>query len=167
MSNKNQKTIFQELRSAVLEGYILHGSKTPDLAILEPRQAKEVSGNFLKNQNGVYGARVLEVAVAIALLDKIDKKVEGKSGWNFYGENDLETVHGEIFGDENIVLTPGYIYVLPQATFQKFLVDESTGDYELISFTHVVPKSVTRVTPEILEWFPRIRVNIPSWLNAS
>jgi hypothetical protein len=162
MNNKNQKTIFQKLRSAVLEGDILHGSKTPDLTVLEPRQAKDVSGNFFKNQNGVYGARVLEVAVAMALLDKKDRKVEGKSGWNFYGEKNPETVHGEIFGDDNTVLTPGYIYVLPQTTFQKFFVDDSTGDYELISFTRVVPKSVTRVIPEILEWFPRIRVNIPS-----
>lgn len=167
MSNKNQKTIFQELRSAVSEGYILHGSKTPDLTILEPRQAKDVSGNFFKNQNGVYGTRVLEVAVAVALLDKKDRKAEGKSGWNLYGEKNLETVHGEIFGDDNVVLTPGYIYVLPGDTFQKFLVDESTGDHELISFTSVVPKSVERVTPEILEWFPRISVKIPSVFSKS
>jgi hypothetical protein len=126
------------LRDFLMREYLLHGS-SQKFEIVEPRQACDEKGRFQGNFKAVYAT--FDVRVAAFMATRHPTNLQSWSSYYHSVEDKFQA------GGENVVLGPGYIYVLPGDTFQFVGTEE---DREIVSFVPVVPAIVVRIGPEFV-----------------
>ena len=127
------------LKACRRQGFFLHGSPCEGIEELEPRQADDTSGDPVKNLCGVYATDDVRIAIAMGLFHRICDGVGGFS------------VSGKKFSirSQSSVLSPGWVYVLPSKTFQRFETRE--GSEEIVSLVSVRPIQKIQVVPNLLD----------------
>jgi hypothetical protein len=139
------------LRDYIKQGYLLHGSKSNTIE-LEPRQARDTDAERITgNQVGVYAIDSVEEPIFMALRDKANPLRPSRS---FYSGIDGKYE----MGGENVILTPGYIHVLPRDTFET--VRDEKGNEELVSRVPVRAVAVVEVQPDIIKLLPNVTLNL-------
>jgi len=134
------------LRRYLEQGYCLHGSQSR-FEIVEPRPARCTSLRSDKCQNAVYASKdCVRIPCVMALIARADLLKPSKSG---YCVEDTRL----IVTGENVKFKPGFVYVLPNDSF------EEVGD-EYISRRPVRSAAVLEVEPDILKLLPDLEINI-------
>lgn len=141
------------------EGYLFHGSNHK-FTVVKPHQATDEStADEHHNMKGVYATDTPELAVAAGLLSRKDLHKDYTSSWNKKSDDGvLESL--DIDGDDNTVLRPGYIYVVPADAFEKHTGSNNRDDFELVSTEAVDPIDIVAVNPNILDYIPEVETDL-------
>jgi len=137
------------LKQYLEQGYCLHGSQRRS-EMLEPRIAKCESGRVAGCQKAVYASKdCVRVPCLMAMFAPIDPANSRECSYTGAPDGKL------IVTGTNVTFKPGYVHVLPAATFQEL-------DDEFISYECITPVAILLVTPEILELLPDMELHMPS-----
>jgi len=139
----------QQLRSAVEQGFLLHGSLR-QLTSLVPKQARD-SEKVSGNRSAVYATKNVLIAVLCGLRHPTGRNFI--FGWTGV-EEDLK-----VFGHD-VKLEDGYVYLLSADKFQQTFNDDGSPSGEYASEKEVIPAGVVAITPEILSQFPDLVIEI-------
>ena len=129
----------EKLKNALGQGYLLHGSPHL-LERIEPRQAHDINNREGGCERGVYAeSHDVRVPIVMSLFHPIDPYVHA-----FCKYSDT----GGIFriAGQNITLLPGYVYILPSASFTSI-----TDSSEAVSYVSVKPINVVATDPSMLD----------------
>lgn len=143
------KDTLQLLEAYLKRGFCLHGSKFRIETLVEPRQARCNTGREDGCQKAVYASKnCVRVPCLMAMFASASKSESYKASYTAKGSG-LMVVSGE-----NVTFRPGYVHVLPSATFRD------VGD-EFISYEPVAPHEIVLVTPAILRLLPHMDLRVP------
>jgi hypothetical protein len=140
-STKNIADFFNRLSQ---EDFVLHGSPHR-FDIAEPRQARAAVAKRHQNLNAIYGS----IATEFALIHAMISDEHGESCYRIDAEQGLIVVKGG-----HLVVSPGYVYVLPTATFEP--LDDGVGGMWRVAYQPVVPTARVEVDATLLPHFPLI-----------
>ncbi len=108
---------FEKVLNYQGDGYLFHGSDNPDIDVLEPRLAKDSSGNTFNSDTAVYASSNPQVCI-MGIVSNSFKGLKGSWNLGNKGGSDLTAEIPSTWRDF-VEKSHGILYVLPSNTFVK------------------------------------------------
>ena len=138
----NPREALRKLEKAKAAGKVFHGSKDPNLKVLDPLKARDHSEKHGEHLQVVYAAPDdFLLPLVHCLVNSIDEGIPRKLRISDSGGTP------RIWSETNNIRfdTEGWVYILNPKNFRP-----GNHDYEVYADSAVEPEEIIRVTPEVI-----------------